>query len=143
MGYTRSATAKRDIEPPASMWCENVTDMYATCPGHSRPPTNRTWMPCIINIGCVCSITTRQATLLPTQTLRPCNNFTAAVDVRHAVNLAVLKSFYDLANSTLTGKTLWSPDQVPINNRSSCDFSGRTPRNIGQLTKQLAILCMN
>jgi hypothetical protein len=121
---------RQDIKPiyleliPGTYVISNITDMFAKCPSYRRPPTTDTCVPCLIHMGCSCFIATRETTLLTAQTLRLYANFTSVVDVRYAVNLAILKSFYDLANSSLTGKTLWSPGRVPEHQPLELKFFG-------------------
>jgi hypothetical protein len=64
-------------------------------------------MPCSITPGCGCSLVADDVSLTAS-TLEEvdCNSNTSTDDVLYAVNLAILQSFYDLANTTLYGKLL-------------------------------------
>jgi hypothetical protein len=113
------ATRRQIVEPtyleliPGTYVVSNLTDMHASCPNYRKALTAEVCAPCLLKIGCGCSISARETTLVSKQTLRDCETFSSAIEARYAVNLAVLKSFYDMASFNLTGKTLWAAGQTP------------------------------
>jgi hypothetical protein len=113
------ATRRQIVEPtyleltPGTYVVSNLTDMHAACPTYRKPLTAEACAPCMLKIGCGCSISARETTLVAKQTLRDCGTFLSHVEARYAVNLAVLKSFYDMTSFNLTGRTLWAAGQTP------------------------------
>jgi hypothetical protein len=86
----------------------NLTDIHSSCNGEPHTPsTGSTCAPCLITLSCGCSLSTNEAVLSAARS--DCESRNATVDVLHSVNLAVLQSFYDLANVSLTGNKLNKP----------------------------------
>jgi hypothetical protein len=103
----------------------NLTRIHASCPGEtSEPPTSQPCSPCLIHIECGCSLLSDETILFPAQTTRPCDNFSATVEVRHTVNFATLQSFYDVTNISLSGRSLLRSDQVPEHQPLELKFFG-------------------
>jgi hypothetical protein len=86
----------------------NLTDIHSSCNGEPHThPTGSACAPCLITSSCGCSLSTNEAVL--TAARSDCDSRNTTVDVLHSVNLAVLQSFYDLANISLTGNKLNRP----------------------------------
>jgi hypothetical protein len=104
---------------------------------NKQTPTSQPCARCLVHIGCGCSLLSDGTTLLPAQTTRPCENFSATVDVRHTVNLAILQSFYEITNISLSGRSFLRSDQVPKHQPLELKFFGGPLINSGRLTKLL------
>jgi hypothetical protein len=125
-------SAKKDNIDPTYVELEggtyvvsNLTRMHASCLGEtSKPPTSQPCSPCLIHIECGCSLLSDETTLFSAQTTRPCDNFSATVEVRHSVNLAILQSFYEVTNISLSGRSLLRAEQVPEHQALELKFFG-------------------
>ena len=104
----------------------NLTRLYQSCdPGTFTRPTPHACMPCMVRVGCGCLLTAAE---LEVPSITDCANTTSRVDVGHAVNMAVLQSFYDMTNETLMGQSILPPDQLRTPEPLNLTFFGDTER---------------
>lgn len=83
----------------------NLTDPQITCQWtNAKPVSNHTCMPCLITIGCCCTLKSEETRIMaPTD----CGKTTIATKTLHsAYNAVILREFYDLANQPLQGDHL-------------------------------------
>jgi hypothetical protein len=86
----------------------NLTQVHTACRGGSyRPLSTDPCVPCVVDLGCSCTIVAGELSLDAETSV--CDNHTSSAEVAHAANLAVLQAFYDMANETLTGSGLTPP----------------------------------
>jgi hypothetical protein len=89
----------------------NLTQVHTACRGGSHKPLSvDPCMPCIVDLGCSCTLAAGEFSLEAEASA--CDNHTSSTEVSHAVNLAVLQAFYDLDNDTLTGGALLPPSKM-------------------------------
>ena len=89
----------------------NLTHLHASCsPDRFLPPSQHECTPCMIRVSCGCSLLATEVEIV--RDGLDCTNSSTTLDVGHAVNMAVLQSFYDMTNETVFGRTLFQPSQV-------------------------------
>ena len=109
---------------PGTYVISNLTGIRTKCPGQpSQIPTSKPCTPCLLQLNCNCQLFVS----VPFTVLQPpkiCDNVTTQTEIGHAVNLAILKSFYDLGNVTLTGSSLFKTSELPDHQPLSLTFFG-------------------
>ena len=81
----------------------NYSDLQIKCPDSTRTPTASCSL-CLIQVACGCVLQTANETLAQE---RDCHSeHDSSSNILHAVNLALLNKFYNLTNTTLSGRSL-------------------------------------
>ena len=88
----------------------NLTKPRTLCKFNRRRPLSiEPCSPCLISLPCGCYVSSSEFRLAgPID----CSDALSSASVLHGVNLIILQNFYDLANVTLTGNTLFSPNRT-------------------------------
>ena len=108
----------------------NLTHLHASCtPEQSQArvfsaPTRHDCSPCIIRVPCGCSLLADELEIVRDEF--ECENKSSTLDVGHAVNMAVLQSFYDMANETVLGSSLFEPHELREPEPLKLSFFGDT-----------------
>jgi hypothetical protein len=83
----------------------NLTSVRSYCGGDTRTPlSSEQCVPCLITLGCSCSLVANEIVIRAENP--DCDNYTSQVQVSHALNLAVLQTFYEMSNASLNGAQL-------------------------------------
>jgi hypothetical protein len=84
----------------------NLTKVHTRCEERPHQPAGPC-VPCLVTLGCGCSLVAYE-TSITNNVLEEvdCGVHNWSKEIMYAVNLAVLQSFYDLANATVSDKTL-------------------------------------
>ena len=89
----------------------NLTKAHTACKNSAYKPLSvEECNPCLITLGCSCSLLAGE---LEIRAEAPsCDNYTSQTDVSHAINMAVLRTFYEATNDSLTGAQLLDPSMM-------------------------------
>ena len=85
----------------------NYSDLRISCPNVTAPPqTDTACELCLLQVGCACEI--HSGTEILTRERECSSEHDTTSSILHAVNLPLLRTFYEVANETLSGRTLVS-----------------------------------
>jgi hypothetical protein len=89
----------------------NYTSLFSTCPYTQQPVfAQEDCMPCLVHLDCGCYLNSNGSIIVRENDCDTNQPLTSSI--LHGINLPLLQTFYDLTNETISGRNLFSPDEL-------------------------------